>query len=183
MFRKLWRERLERGKILKQLREQFFKASTEILDPDQFFVKLREDLVACQSHAVIISPFLRKETVAKFLNFKEVRDVLQSEKKVVVVVRPAEDDQVGSKNVKEQSECIKMLREGKVKVVEKPQFHFKAAIIDDSIIYIGSINPLSIITIYYVPADFMLRFVSEALVDEVVEKFVTKEEYASWLSS
>jgi len=73
---------------------------------------------------------------------------------------------------KERKLCIDMLMKCGVKVIEKPRFHFKAVIIDDAIIYIGSINPLQIITVRYVPADYMLRFVSEALVDEIIEKFI-----------
>ena len=64
-------------------------------------------------------------------------------------------------------------------MIEKDKFHFKAVIIDDSIIYVGPINPLRIITVKYIPADYMLRFVSEALVDEITEKFIP--EYQDWL--
>jgi len=57
--------------------------------------------------------------------------------------------------------------------------HAKAVVIDDSIIYVGSINLLHIVTLRYVPADYMMRFVSEALVDEVLEKFMPG--YQEWL--
>jgi len=52
-------------------------------------------------------------------------------------------------------------------------------VIDDSIIYVGSINLLHVVTLRYIPADYMLRFMSEALVDEVLEKFMP--EYREWL--
>ena len=49
----------------------------------------------------------------------------------------------------------------------------------DSAFYIGSINPLLIVTVRYIPADYMLRFVSEALVDEILERSVP--DYQEWL--
>ncbi len=96
---------------------------------------------------------------------------------MVVVTRPPVSREV--EDPKEHEDCIKVLRDNGIKVVEKPRFHFKAVIIDDSIIYVGSINPLSIVTVRYVPADYMLRFVSEALVDEIFERFAP--EYQEWL--
>jgi len=65
-------------------------------------------------------------------------------------------------------------------VFEQPKLHFKSVIIDDSIIYLGSINPLSIMTVSYVPPDYMVRFESEALVDEIIENVIGKEKYESW---
>jgi hypothetical protein len=103
--------------------------------------------------------------------------VLRKGKKVVVVTRPPDPREV--ENSKEHEGCIKVLRDNGIKVVEKPRFHFKAVVVDDSIIYVGSINPLSIVTVRYVPADYMLRFVSEALVDEIFERFAP--EYQEWL--
>ncbi len=80
---------------------------------------------------------------------------------------------------KEHRGCIEASRERSIEVTEKSRSHFKAVIIDDSIIYMGSINPLQIVTLRYVPADYMIRFVSEALVDEVLEKFMPG--YQEWL--
>ena len=41
MFRDALRRRLEKGPVLRRLREEFFKAATEILDPDEFLLELR----------------------------------------------------------------------------------------------------------------------------------------------
>ena len=43
----------------------------------------------------------------------------------------------------------------------------------------GSINSLQIITVKYIATDYMLRFVSEALVDEITERFIP--EYQDWI--
>ena len=177
MFREILRRRLERGPILKRLREEFFKAATQILDADEFLVALRKDLEGMKGYALVVSPFLNRFAVEKFLNLKEVQEVLKGGKKVVVVTRPSDPKEV--EDPKEHRECIEALRGSGIKVIEKSRFHFKAVIIDDSIIYMGSINPLQIVTLRYVPADYMIRFVSEALVNEILEKFMPG--YEEWL--
>jgi hypothetical protein len=40
IFRDILRKRLEKGPLLRKLREEFFKAATQIFDPEQFFVSL-----------------------------------------------------------------------------------------------------------------------------------------------
>jgi hypothetical protein len=169
VFRDLLRKRLEKGPVLKKLREEFFKAATQILDADEFILALRKDLESLSNYALIVSPFLNRSAVEKFCNLKETGEALKRGR-IVVVTRPPNQKEVEDPG--EHKECIEALRRRGVKVVEKPRFHFKAVIIDDSIIYVGSINPLQVVTVRYIPADYMLRFVSEALVDEIVEKFI-----------
>lgn len=177
MFRDLLRKRLEKGPILKRLKEEFFKAATQLLDADEFLVAFRKDLEGMKNYALVVSPFLNRFAVGKFCSLKEVQKALEEGKRVVVVTRPPDSREV--EDPKEHKECIEMLRRAEIKVVEKSRFHFKAVIIDDSIIYIGSINPLQIVTLKYVPADYMVRFVSEAFVDEVLEKFMP--DHQEWL--
>ena len=59
----------------------------------------------------------------------------------------------------------------------RERLHFKAVIIDDEILYVGSINPLSVMMVTYLPEDYMLRFVSEALTAEVIDKAVGKDDF------
>jgi len=44
MLRDLLRSRLEKGQILKRLREEFFKAAMQLLDADEFLMTFRKDL-------------------------------------------------------------------------------------------------------------------------------------------
>jgi len=176
-FRDILRRRLERGPILKRLREEFFKAATQIFDADEFLLALRKDLESLSEYALVISPFLNRAAVEKFCNLREVEEALKKGKRIIVVTRPPNQSEV--ENPGEHETCIRLLEGKGIKVIRKPRFHFKAVIIDDSIIYIGSINPLQVITVRYIPADYMLRFVSEALVNEITEKFIP--EYQEWL--
>uniref|UniRef100_A0A7C5UU46 PLD phosphodiesterase domain-containing protein n=1 Tax=Ignisphaera aggregans TaxID=334771 RepID=A0A7C5UU46_9CREN len=175
MFRKILEDRLRKGPILKRLRNEVFKASTRIVDVATLDGSLQEDIKNSSSHIVIFSPFLTINRVKLFLSMKTIIDALKRGIRVAVVTRPAAKRWVAAPE--EQRECIKMLSENNIKVVEVEALHFKAVIIDDKIIYLGSINVLSILPIEYYPPDYMIRFESEALVDEIVENVLGKEKY------
>ncbi len=174
-------ERMRKGLLLKKLREQFFKAVTRVYDADTFYDSLRNDLKEAKNLAVIISPFLYMDKVQKFTSTKEVIDALKRDVSIIVVTRPAETGQVS--NVYWHNRCIELLENKNIMVVtvEEPRLHFKAVIIDNEIIYLGSINPLSVLTYQEIPADYMIRFESEALVDEIIENAIGKEIYELWL--
>jgi hypothetical protein len=178
LLRRFLEERLKKGPILKELKEMIFEATTELLDSEKFIERLREDLERNMNYyALIISPFLKKDTVYNFCNFRETRNALKGGKKIIVVTRlPSEVN-----NPKDHESCIKILEDRGIKVVKQPKFHFKAVIIDDLIIYIGSINPLFIVTGEDYYADYMIRFVSEVLVDEILRTFAP--DYEKWLET
>jgi len=50
------------------LKEVFFKAATEILDPDEFLSVLRRDIEKFDNYVLTISPFLNKTMVEKSCN-------------------------------------------------------------------------------------------------------------------
>jgi len=180
VFRKIIEERMRKGPILRRLREQFFKVSSKVLSPVEFEASLLEDLRKAKSLVVIISPFLNKLQVSKFLSLREIDEARKRGVKFVVVTRPSDKKEVG--NPDEHKECIQMLEE-KADVLKQSKLHFKSVIIDNSVIYLGSINPLSLAMVSYVPPDYMVRFESEALVDEIVENVIGKEKYESWISA
>jgi len=163
-------ERMRRGPILRRLRDRFFRASTMILDPDQTWVQLRKDFEKSEFIVLMISPFLSRQMVKKFLDFSEVKSALERGVNVKVLTKPSKE----IKNSKEHQNCIQMLEENDIHVEPIDRLHFKAAFLDDegslSIAYIGSVNLLSVITVKGVPEDYMLRFESEALIDELASQ-------------
>ncbi len=179
-LRKLFEERMRKGPILKKLREQFFKAVSKVYDAKRFDVSLLDDIKASMGLVVIISPFLSNLKVEEFINSREVKEALGKDVRIVVVTRPPDPKEVEKKD--EHEKCIENLEKKGIKVAMEPKLHFKAAIIDHEIIYLGSINPLSTITIKYVPPDYMVRFESEALVDEIVENAIGKDVYEKWIT-
>ncbi len=181
-LRRILEERMRKDPLLKKLREQFFKTVTRVYDADTFYNSLRNDLKEAKNFIIIISPFLHTDKVQKFISTKEIKDALKRGVSVIVVTRPPEKDQVSS--VYWHEKCIELLKDNHIKVVtvKEPRLHFKAVIIDNEIIYLGSINTLSVLTVKEIPADYMIRFESEALVDEIIENAIGREVYEQWLS-
>ncbi len=181
-LRKVLEERMKRGPVLKRLREQFFRAVTKVYDADRFHVSLLDDIKDAKNFVVIISPFLNMLRVQKFISAKEVKEALGRGVDIIVVTRHPEPKKVS--DVKEHKNCIDTLQKAGIKVVpvKEPTLHFKAVIIDNKIIYLDSINPLSILTYREIPADYMIRFESEALVDEIIENAIGRKIYEQWLS-
>lgn len=181
-LRKALEERMKRGPLFKKLREQFFKAVTRVYDADRFYVSLLDDIKNAKSLVVVISPFLNRFRVQKFVSAREIKDAVNRGVSIIVITRPPEPKKVG--DVKEHKDCIEALKKAGLKVVtvKEPTLHFKAVIIDNEVIYLGSINPLSILTYREIPADYMIRFESEALVDEIIENAIGREVYEQWLN-
>jgi hypothetical protein len=173
-------ERSQKGPILKKLKEIMFKSSTKCLDAEKFFVMLREDLPKAKNYVLIVSPFLREIAIKKFLNYSEVQDCINKVK--FIVVTKSVNEIYGLNDKKEHEKCIQLLKDNGIKVFSKEKLHFKAVIIDDEILYVGSINPLSVITINALPADYMLRFDSEALVNEIIETAIGKKDFEEYIS-
>ncbi len=181
-LRKALEERVKKGPVLRRLREEFFRAVTRVYDADRFHVSLLDDIKNAKNFLVIISPFLNMLRVQKFILAREVREALERGIDIIVVTRFPEPKKVS--DVREHEKCIEALKNVGIRVVtvKEPTLHFKAVIIDNEIIYLGSINPLSILTYREIPADYMIRFESEALVDEIIENAIGREIYEQWLS-
>ena len=179
-LRKLLEERMKKGPILKKLREQFFRTASKVYDVKRFDVSLLDDIKTAKGLVVIISPFLSRLKVEGFTNAREVKEALSRGVRIVVVTRPPDPKEV--EKADEHEKYIKILEEAGIRVAVESRLHFKAAIIDNEIIYLGSINPLSVLTIKYVPPDYMVRFESEALVDEIVENAIGKDIYEKWIA-
>jgi len=180
VLRKIIEERIRKGPILKRLREQFFKTASRFLDPEEFQTSFKDDIRESKYYVLLISPFLNRSAVDKFLDSKKVKEALNRGIKIIVVTRPSHLKEVN--NVDEHKECIEKLTQNGIKVIERPKLHFKSVIVDESIAYIGSINPLNIVVLNYIPDDYMIRFESEALVDEIIERVIGKDEFEKWTS-
>ena len=176
-LRKLLHDRIQKGPLLKRLREEFFKASTKIVDVASFDGMISKDIANAKALVVIFSPYLNIERVKLFLSIRSVKDALNRNIRIVVVTRPAKGGKGGVSKPKEHEDAINILKKAGIKIVEINALHFKAVIIDNEILYLGSINPLSILPREYYPPDYMVRFVSEALVDEIIENVLTRKEY------
>ncbi|MCY0867629.1 MAG: hypothetical protein OWQ48_00125 [Desulfurococcus sp.] len=58
------------------MREEFFKASTRIIDVAQFNRVLSHDIAKARAVVVILSPFLKLDRVNLFLSIRSIREAL-----------------------------------------------------------------------------------------------------------
>ena len=152
-----------------------------VYDANRFHVSLLDYIRSAKGFVVIISAFLNMLRVQKFTSAKRDRETLERGVSIIVVTRYPKTRKVS--DVEEHEKCIEALRKANIRVitVKEPTLHFKAVIIDNEIIYLGSINPLSMLTYREIPADYMIRFESEALVDEIIENAIGRETYEQWI--
>ncbi|HID40773.1 MAG TPA: hypothetical protein EYP33_01305 [Pyrodictium sp.] len=161
--------------MLKRLRNEFFRASSKIIDVLSLDSSLAKDIEGANENILIVSPFLKLNRVKQFLSIGAVKNALKRGVKITVITRPASGGYGGVGDPKEHRDAMETLQKNGVEVFEKEKLHFKAVIIDDGIIYLGSINILSIMPIEFYPPDYMIRFESEGLVDEIMENILYSE--------
>jgi phosphatidylserine/phosphatidylglycerophosphate/cardiolipin synthase-like enzyme len=107
-----------------------------IYDSKSFLPVLRNDLLQAQREILIVSPYMRKrrvETVLEWLKTPVNKCIT-----VTVITRPPE----AYKDSQTITDCITILQSA-VKVVLKPRIHQKFVIIDNRLVWYGSVNLLS----------------------------------------
>ena len=107
-----------------------------IFDNNDFFPVYSADIMAARSEVVIVSPFLTKRRVLSALNYLSAANA-----QVTVVTRPP--DNRTEKEKEKINECIELLVRHSVNVKTKDRIHQKFAVIDQRLVWYGSINLLS----------------------------------------
>jgi len=127
-----------------------------IYDADSFVPVIKNDFVEAKKEILIVSPFLRRKRIETILEW--LKEPLQNGIHIVVVTRPPE-------SYKEQGrikECIEYLQSA-VTVVQKPNIHQKFIIIDNRLVWYGSINLFS----FGSSEESMMRLKSKELATEL----------------
>ena len=110
-----------------------------IFDKSNFIPVYANDIVNASREILIVSPFITKRRSLQMLQNLAV--AIENKVKVIVVTRPAEDfrdrDTVALQNT------LDMLKDAGVRIVFKSKIHQKFAVIDQTIVWYGSINLLS----------------------------------------
>jgi superfamily II DNA or RNA helicase len=110
-----------------------------IYDRDNFLPVFSNDLLNAKKEILIVSPYVKKRRVMQMAQY--IALALQNNVRVIVITRPIEDFKE-----KEQSAIVAaldILKEMKIKVAFKSNIHQKFAIMDQKILWYGSINLLS----------------------------------------
>jgi superfamily II DNA or RNA helicase len=110
-----------------------------IFDKSNFLPVYNNDIVAAQREILIVSPFVTRRRTVQMMQHIEV--ALHNKVKVIVVTRPMED--FGGKEPAALQGTLDLLQSAGVSVVLRSNIHQKFALIDQRIVWYGSINLLS----------------------------------------
>ncbi|MDF2546326.1 MAG: type restriction protein res subunit [Anaerosolibacter sp.] len=110
-----------------------------IFDKSNFLPVYANDIVNATREVLIVSPFITKKRTLQMLQYLGV--ALGSKVNVIVVTRPPDDFR--DKNTTALKATIKLLQDAGVIMVFRTNIHQKFAVIDQKIIWYGSINLLS----------------------------------------
>lgn len=113
--------------------------SSIIYDGKTFLPIYNNDIKTVQHKIIIVSPFMRKSRLTQMLNV--LSEVIFGKVSVTVVTRPSED----FKEAERQSvaENAERLKQAGIEVRFKEGFHQKFTVMDDEIVWYGSVNFLS----------------------------------------
>lgn len=138
-----------------------------VMTEQDVFPSLMRDLEGATEEVVIYSPFLTENRVAELQ--VSIRRAVANGSQVVVVTKPLSEreksHQATAKNVEQG------LRDWGVAVIHKSGMHEKIVLVDDRIIWSGSLNPLS----FSNTREVMERRVSERIVDRYKRTLRTHE--------
>ncbi len=110
-----------------------------IYDGKSFYHGFCNDLQNAKSEILIVSPFMRKSRITSIMRM--LAPIIESGVKVTVVTRPPVDFKERERDT--VIECAEKLRENGVTVKYKSDFHQKFIVIDQSVVWYGSVNFLS----------------------------------------
>ena len=115
---------------------QPFDIVHSIYDNRTFFSVYSVDIIAAQNELLIVSPFLSKRRVLSSLNYLKTTDA-----RITVITKPPEN--YPEKDRSKITECIDLLMQHGIAVKTKDRIHQKYAVIDQKVVWYGSINLLS----------------------------------------
>lgn len=110
-----------------------------IFNKSNFWSVYTNDIMCANKEIFIVSPFLTKKRVMQMLQFLKTSTIKQV--KVQVMTRPISDFK--ERDIQTLEYCINILKTANVHLIFKSNIHQKFAIIDQRIVWYGSINLLS----------------------------------------
>jgi phosphatidylserine/phosphatidylglycerophosphate/cardiolipin synthase-like enzyme len=110
-----------------------------IFDNSSFFPVYHKDMMSATREMVIVSPFVTRRRALQAL--PSIKTVSEKKVSVVVITRPASAYKDKDRPALEES--LASLQEAGVRILVKANIHQKFAVIDQKIVWYGSINLLS----------------------------------------
>jgi len=164
VFEKMYNKRLSGYASIgyKAKGDGFASESVDIIfDNSNFLPVYSNDIMNASREILIVSPFATKKRT--FQMAKNLKIAYANNVNVIIVTRPAEEYK--EKDLNTWQEAIDELKSSGATLVLKSNIHQKFAIIDQKIIWYGSINLLS----YGSAEESMMRIVSPCIASELIE--------------
>ena len=169
VFEKMYNKRLAGYASIgyKAKGENITAESTDIIfDKNNFLPVYSNDIISASREILIVSPFVTKRRALQMM--QNLSTALVKHVKVVVVTRPAEDFK--DKDLTAWQSTLDLLRDEGVVVVFKSNIHQKFAVMDEKIVWYGSINLLS----FGNAEESIMRLESSNIASELIRS-ITKE--------
>ncbi len=132
-----------------------------IFDKDNFLPVFNQDINAAKKEILIVSPFVRKMRTLQMTKYLKV--VLEKKVRVLFVTRPKED--FNPKDHTTIQKTLDLLADCGASVVFKSNIHQKFAVLDQKVVWYGSINLLS----YGSAQESMMRIESTNIAHELIK--------------
>jgi superfamily II DNA or RNA helicase len=116
-----------------------FESINAIFDNNNFLIIFHNDVLSAKNEIIIVSPYISKRRLSQMLNIMVA--VINNGIRVSVVTRPESDYKEKDRpSVKEMAESV---RNAGINLIFRGNIHQKFAIIDQRVVWYGSINLLS----------------------------------------
>jgi phosphatidylserine/phosphatidylglycerophosphate/cardiolipin synthase-like enzyme len=141
--------------------EETMDASLDIIfNKDNFLPVFSQDIVAAKKEILIVSPFVRKRRTHQMIQHLKIST--GNNIRVIVVTRPREDFMAKDHGTLQRT--LNLLSSNGVKIVFKSNIHQKFAVMDQKIVWYGSINLLS----YGSAQESIMRIESSNIANELM---------------
>jgi type I site-specific restriction endonuclease len=132
-----------------------------IFDKDSFLPVFSHDIAGAKREILIVSPFVRKRRALQMVQHLKV--ALDKKIRVIIVTRPIEDFKAKERIALQR--LIDILKGNEISVVFKSNIHQKFAIMDQKIVWYGSVNFLS----YGSAQESIMRIESPNIANELIK--------------
>lgn len=141
--------------------EQDAGKTSIIYDGKSFLTVFYSDIDSAYREITIVSPFMRKNRLTQMI--RKLKPLTESGAKITVVTRPVDDfKEIERETVNDN---VALLTEAGVNIVFRPGFHQKFTVIDNSIVWYGSVNLLSFCT----NEESIMRLESNSIATQLLE--------------
>lgn len=159
-------EIINSGNILEDLNyKNFFTQNNNLkhFSEEDFYKDFLYEISLLQNTLKIYSPFIAKNRVTQNFNINFFRDVMAKNISIKIITKPIIEQPPNNREF--AGICINEWRQIGVEVIESRNMHEKIAILDENIVYYGSLNILS----QWTSQETMLKFCGTNSLKELIK--------------